>query len=69
MDIHILAFIALAGLMILVAITAIAFTYSEGDEHSTQDKRIRYKNIRRINTNTIETVNLSGDVEQWQRTA
>ena len=68
MDGYILGFIAVSVLMLLVTIGALIFISFDGED-SGQNTRIRYTDIRQVNTNQIETVNVSGEVEIWQRSA
>lgn len=68
MDGYIIGFIAISSLSILVGLMAIVFLSFDGDPN-TQDHRIRYKNVRQVTTNTIETVNFAGETEVWQRSA
>jgi len=68
MDGYIIGFIAISSLSILVGLMAIVFLSFDGDS-KPQDHRIRYKNVRQVTTNTIETVNFAGETEVWQRSA
>lgn len=68
MDGYIIGFLAISGLSIMIGIMAIIFLSFDA-KAETQDTRIRYTQIRRVNTNMIETVNISGEKEVWQRSA
>lgn len=68
MDAYILGFIAISGLTLLIGIAAIIFLSFDAKPES-QDRRILYTKVRQLNTNTIETVNISGETEVWQRSA
>ncbi len=66
MDGYIIGFLAISGLTLLIGIIAIIFLSFDAKPES-QDRRIRYTQVRHINTNTIETVSISGETEVWQR--
>lgn len=66
MDGYVLGFIAISGLTLLVGLAAIVFLSFDGGQ-TEHDRRIRYRTIRHLNTNTIETVNLAGETETWHR--
>lgn len=68
MNAYIIGFIAISSLSLLVSVMAIVFLSFDG-ESNAQDHRIRYKNVRQVTTNTIETVNFAGETEIWQRSA
>lgn len=65
---YIIGFIAISSISMLVSVMAIIFLSFDGDSNA-QDHRIRYKNVRQVTTNTIETVNFAGETEVWQRSA
>ncbi len=69
MDGYIIGFIAISGITILIGVMAIIFISFEGNTSEEHDHRIQYRNIRHVTTNTIETVNLAGETEIWQRSA
>ncbi len=69
MDGYIIGFIAISSISILVSVMAIIFLSFDGDPTAQDDHRIRYKNVRQVTTNTIETVNFAGETEVWQRSA
>jgi hypothetical protein len=65
---YIIGFIAISSISMLVSVMALVFL-SFDESPTTKDHRIRYKNVRQVTTNTIETVNFSGETEIWQRSA
>lgn len=67
MDAYIIGFIGISAISLLTGVMAIVFLSFDGDQ--TTDRRIRYTQIRQLTTNTIETVNLSGETEVWNRSA
>lgn len=67
MDGYIIGFIAISGMTLFVGLMAIIFLSLEGQSDTERDHRIQYRNIRHLTTNTIETVNLAGETEVWQR--
>jgi hypothetical protein len=68
MDGYIIGFIGISGISLLVGIMAIVLLSFDGDSNE-HDRRISYKQVRHITTNTIETVNFAGEKEVWQRSA
>ena len=66
MNAYLIGFIAISSISLLVSVMAIVFLSFDGDSNE-HDRRIHYKQIRHITTNTIETVNFSGETEVWQR--
>lgn len=69
MDGYIIGFMAISGITVLIGVMAIIFLSFEGSTSEEHAHRIEYRNIRHITTNTIETVNLAGEKEVWQRSA
>lgn len=67
MDAYVIGFIAISAISLLIGVMAIIFLSFDGEQKT--DQRIRYTQIRHLNTNTIETVNLSGETEVWERSA
>ena len=65
---YIIGFMAISSISLLVSVMAIIFLSFDG-ETNPQDNRIHYRNVRQVTTNTIETVNFSGETEVWQRSA
>jgi len=69
MDGYIIGFMAISGMTILIGVMAIVFLSFEGTNDDDADHRIRYTQIRQLTTNTIETVNVNGETEVWNRSA
>jgi len=67
MDAYVIGFIAISAISLLIGVMAIIFLSFDGEQKT--DGRIRYTHVRHLNTNTIETVNLSGETEVWERSA
>lgn len=68
MDGYIIGFIAISAMSLLISVMAMIFISFDG-EHTEQDRRVRYTQIKQLTTNTIQTVNISGDTEVWTRGA
>jgi hypothetical protein len=66
MDGYVLGFVALMGVMLFVGIAGLMFIALEG-KTDVKHSRLRYTDVRRVTTNTIETVDVTGNVEQWKR--
>lgn len=70
MDGYVFGFVAVMTFMILVTVGALIFISMEPAANGPQDKRVPfYTTIRRVDTNTIETVDATGEVQRWQRSA
>jgi hypothetical protein len=64
MDGYVLGFLVMMGFMVLVAIAALFFLSIE----SAGDKP-RYTRVTPVDTNTIETVDVAGQVQRWTRSS
>ena len=63
MDAYAIGFVGVILFMLMIGIGALVFASMEG----TEEKPDPYSSVRRIDTNTIETVNTGGETQRWQR--
>lgn len=69
MDAYVMGFVGIMIVLGMVTLTALVFIANEFDEAAPDNLTAPYATIRRIDTNTIETVDQAGQTQKWQRQA
>lgn len=69
MDAYMIGFLGVTAFIFMVGLAALVLLSTETRMPGDADTRVRYTRVQQVDTNTLETVDLSGQVQRWQRSA
>ncbi|MCB9458138.1 MAG: hypothetical protein H6670_00710 [Anaerolineaceae bacterium] len=67
MEGYVIGFLCFVVFVVIVAVLALIFISFDAEPSAKKAITQHFPAVRRVNTTTIETVDQSGTVQQWQR--